>query len=340
MSGKAAVNPEHQNKIPEAVRKQAEKAEHDFLVKTGQIKEDGTPAEPTPAAVDPAPAEPAPVEPAPAPQPAEPQPAAQNDSALQQRYDVLKGKYDKEIPRLQTLLKDQAGKMRDLEAENNRLKGQIEILEKQGASPDNASSGDPAADILDQFEKEYGPQMASMVVKLIEAKGGKAPADPAPASAADPAPSADDQPGRAEFYEELGMFVRGNWQQINEEARFKQWLHDTKNGSGKSLYDDLREKFYSGDSIAASDIFNRYIDEVAVADNRPEPPVDPSRSGGTPPPPSPDADVVRASEVKEFYARVERGVRNVTRRVPEAEVLAFESKVEKAVREGKYIQDI
>jgi hypothetical protein len=145
----------HENVLPEAVRKQTEAA--DELLKTlyGEDKEEQPEQPEAEAKPEPEP------EPEPEPKP-EPKPEADPDH----RYKVLKGKYDKEVPRLHRQL-------REAQQTNNQLFDRINKLEIQLQNMKTEKPKQPEVPELSQDEiDQFGPDLIDIIRRVAKQETG------------------------------------------------------------------------------------------------------------------------------------------------------------------------
>lgn len=142
--------------IPNAVKKQAAKSEQ--LIKEHKERNTGTPPAPAPAAANltPAPPSPAPAPPpiaaAPPTPPPEP-PAPVNE--WEQRYKVLQGKYNAEVPALQNTV-------RELNTNVQKLHKDLETA-KTAPAPQPPQPFEPGKYVKKEDIEEYTPEMTTFV---------------------------------------------------------------------------------------------------------------------------------------------------------------------------------
>lgn len=139
--------------LPEAIRRQVEEAEALERQLYGTPAPEGN-TEPT-EVTDPAPAEPTPVE-TPVVQP-EPVERKQDEETYKQRYDVLRGKYDVEIPRLHAQLREATTQLSQAVEEIKHLREQAQAKPQQPSVPES-----------DNDAETFGEDLTEMVDRRVE----------------------------------------------------------------------------------------------------------------------------------------------------------------------------
>lgn len=289
-------------------------------------KVDPTPApvaEPEPVPADSPVAEPEPVtpEPEPAPEPAKP-------VDWEHKYNVLQGKYNKEIPRLAESNRAVNDAILTLKAENAKLISEITDLRKRvedgiGKAPQAPA---PAADIDNdpdvQYLKAQYPDVANGIVKLARAHSAdvKKQIDTLSTSFQEVQKEkiADK---RDKFYDMLDAKV-SNWEELNNTPDFNAWLDETDRYSGETRRVLIKRAYDRLDGKTAVNFFEDYLDrsapgptKPAVPASRPAPnkPVDtrppkatvqkiPHRPAGTE-----QKEIITTAQVTAFYEDIRQG---------------------------------
>lgn len=199
-----------------------------------------------------------------------PEPAIPNgidDGAWEQKYKVLQGKYDKEVPRLRD----------EIAGLKVTLERQEKVLEQQ-SSQQNASS--PAPDLTDLDPTKFdgwGEEMVDMVKtvnsqnKLIKdqaeiiknLKGG----EPAQSSIQDPELLSrvemiekESHASRVErYFGDLERGIKGDWKQINTSKGFNAWLNEEDAITMVPRRAVLEQAASELRSKQVASIFNEYI---------------------------------------------------------------------------------
>lgn len=173
------------------------------------------------------------------------------DPGLQHRFDVLKGKYDTEVPRLYKVIAEKDAQIAAATNENTSLKQRVADLEK-GLSA--VGKGDNGHDDyknrygLTEEEADLGPEVARIVEKVVAYQQNAAPAAPtvAPALAPDPGDIS------AEFYATLATRVP-EWKAINDSVEFNAWLD--RNPAEKAR---LADALHNSNGPLAVDVLEEY----------------------------------------------------------------------------------
>lgn len=103
----------------------------------------------------------------PAPAPAKEDPAPDDAlAAAEQRYKVLQGKYNAEVPRLQQQLRDALDANRDMREQHSNLKAKVALMEEKAKSTPAA----PAKLPLSQEEiDQFGPDLIDIIERVAGA---------------------------------------------------------------------------------------------------------------------------------------------------------------------------
>jgi hypothetical protein len=291
-------------KLPESVRKQAERADEIYQ----QMMTGNTPA---PAAA-PAPAEGPPAEPAPEPQvtadtqpaaaPAAP-PAAPVLDSWELKYRVLEGKYRAEVPRL-------AEDNRKLKEENASLKLRVE-QPAAGAAP----AGDGGSVTIEGLRSQFGDEWVAAVQSVAGQQANRVREELAPQMTETRDTVANVR--RAEFVRDLGGLVP-NFRAIDVDPGFTAYLDEFDAMTGRTRREFFTEADASNDAARVAAFFLSYQRSVSTA---PAPtPAAPAPAPSTSHLVEPDTSSRRgeppagkktwtAAEIKQFYvdARARNG---------------------------------
>lgn len=261
--------------LPKAVQKQIEEANRlaEQLNKQrldGQAPQppDGTPAPdqgaPPPAAADSQPATAA--APAPAPTPAD---------GWEQKYKVLQGKYNAEVPRLQRTVNEQSTAIAELRQQLVATQTMLASLgQKQGAAPAAASPA-PAGGgklVKDEEVREYGEDLTDYIRRVAQdAVLPKVNEQMQPMrqqveqarSVAGQVMQRTAQTDQEKMFALLDAQVDG-WQQQNEDGQFLEWLQLPDLYSGMKRMDLLKQAYDRFDGPRVVAFFKGYRNEHAV----------------------------------------------------------------------------
>lgn len=260
--------------LPKAVQKQIEEANR-LAEQLNQQRLDvqappseGTPAPdqgaPPPAAAD---SQPAPAAaPAPAPAPAD---------GWEQKYRVLQGKYNAEVPRLQRLTNEQGTAITELRQQLVATQTMLATLgQKQGAAPAAATPA-PAGNgklVKDEEVREYGEDLTDYIRRVAQdAIMPKVSEQMQPMrqqveqarNVAGQVMQRTAQTDQEKMFALLDAQVEG-WQQQNEDGQFLEWLQLPDTYSGVKRMDLLKQAYerYDGPRVVA--FFKGYRNEHAV----------------------------------------------------------------------------
>lgn len=243
--------------LPAEVKKQGREAEklHAQMYPDTTAGEETPPKEPakaedTPAEVTPiAPAEPAPVPPA----PVEPVPAPID---YEHKYKVLQGKYNAEVPRLQ----QQVGSL-------ETLLGSMQ--QQQKAAEQTPAPAKKAASLLTEEEiEDYGPEMIDVIQRAARQM-----MEPELDTLRNENAQLKEQVGgvtqnvqlsaREAMFSSLSDQIP-NWQAVNKDPSFKEWLQEVDLYSGAVRHQMLLAAFERNDTARVAAFFNGYLGENAL----------------------------------------------------------------------------
>lgn len=333
-------------RLPRAVKRQAEEADRllrELSAKPGETIEtpppegDTTPAAAAPQAVteDDVPSSPTSGQSPESSQQGQ-QPAPVDDD-FRQKYLVLKGKYDKEIPELKIALSDALEQNRELRA---MLQQQAERSQPQ-PPPMRNGNGNHSKLIKPEEEEEYGKDFFDVVGRrareiaeeMVEERLSKLNLPSQPTRS--PQQEAEDRKERVRAA--LESSVPG-WVEINQSQNFLAWLADPDVFSGKMKRELLTDAFKAGDAARVVQFFKAFQEDSA---GRPTPTArTPSVDAGTLVAPQTSlsggpvdapggARIWTQAEIAEFYAEVRRG------RIPPDRKNATEREIIRAAAEGR-----
>lgn len=321
---------------PRAVLRNA--AEADRLLKELTAKPGETPPaaepgpEPTPGdAVTPepvvandaapaAPADPTPMEPTP---PAEP---VADD--FKQKYSVLRGKYDKEIPELKAQISELLDTNRRLERMVEQAAARMTEAPaakgKEYIKPEEKEEyGDDFFDVVGRRAREVYEAEISRLNERIDQLSGKSK-------------RVDAETARQKVFTALDEKVP-NWQAINGDTKFLAWLADADVFSGRTKRELLSEAFENNDAARVVGFFRAFQeDSPAPAPAARQPVVDAGtlvapgapRSGAPVDAPG-GGRLWTEAEISQFYADVRRG------KVSPEDRKRIEADIFKAAAEGR-----
>jgi hypothetical protein len=241
--------------------------------------------------------------------PAEAVPAAiidtnDHDAPFEHKYNVLKGKYDKEIG-------DVRGQMAELQLSFERQTKIIEDLNSKKIDPPSAADADTKVGDLDPEDFEgWGKEMKDMVVmvnrlnavirdqsEIINGlKTGTPNAQAQDGDMSQRVETIEQEMGktRADRYtQSLDGTIKGDWRSINKDPKFISWLNvvDPISGVPRMQFLQAAAQELRGEQV--SSIFNQYIEAAGIVQTVPTSFVDDIPAGGGGGEPIVDGQTVR-----------------------------------------------
>lgn len=258
--------------IPRQVKKQAEEATRIFEELQKQRNGDAPPEsapEAAPAADEPrgeaqpastpeaAPAAPEqPSQPAAAEQPAAPPPQPQQPDSWEQKYRVLTGKYNAEVPALHRRIGDLEtiiAAMQNKPAETQQPDPVPVAIDKLVKPEEITDYGVDFMDVVGRRAQEaVAPTLKQLVEKLskLEATVGTTS-------------QKVEKTEREKVYDQLDGTIE-NWRAINSSPEFIAWLNDVDVFTGTPRMQALREAFDRNEAHRVVGIFRKYLQENTV----------------------------------------------------------------------------
>lgn len=239
---------------PEASNEEPEKAGHETPQETPTQAEElnQEPEEPAKAAV---PTE-EPQEPA---EPAEPKGEAPD--AWQRRYEILKGKYDAEVPRM-------AAQIREMKGEMDGLRGLLANLQQTPPGASQATPQAPASLIDPKEREEYGDELISVIQR-----GAQEVFNPEVAGLREEIAELKRQLGgmgqtltqtqQGTVLDRLAQEVP-EWEKLNNDELFLDWLAQEDRYAGMTRQDMLDRAFKANDAARVIRFFKGYLEENAA----------------------------------------------------------------------------
>lgn len=216
----------------------------------------------------------------PAPQPPAPPPAtppahhaqppatppAQPGETWEQRYHVLQGKYNAEVPALQTQLTNAMAAMGNMGRELDNLKTQV--AQRPAAPPQQPTAPPPSfspqdeqtwgADMLDMVRRGAA-QEAQRLMEPVVAENTRLRAELATLKGTTDRVVQTQQQTREEvFYQRLAELIGSDWQQQNNDPGFLQWLAVMEPMLGKSRQELIKQAAEALDAQRVAVFFNSY----------------------------------------------------------------------------------
>lgn len=259
--------------LPKAVRKQIEEADR-ILAELNKPAGDAPPQETPPEA--PAPAAAAPE----APPQETPPPAPQDESTWEARYKVLQGKYNAEVPRLQSQVRDMGSQLGEMRQQLTMTQGLLASLGKPQESASSGASGTPAGRdyryVKDEERRDFGDELLDVVgrraqevllpeidkrIEDIAKRLGQT--DQKVGSVVQKVVEDDQQ----KMLNQLSDAVT-NWKQINVDPAFLAWLDSPDPYSGHLRRVMLDDAYQRNDGPRVIAFFQGFLNENAAVTNQ------------------------------------------------------------------------
>lgn len=253
------------------------------------------------------------------------EPAPQVEEDWKHKYEVLKGKYDSEVPRL---LKE----MKRLKREKQELATRLDLLEKMlltretSSAPPSRKEEEEEDEEVKKLKEEY-PDIYRAIEKVLRKKIG---------TVENKVKDMTTQMTQQQFIAQLTAIVP-EWQRLNTDPDFLDWLQEEDPSTGYTRHQLMLYAYNNGDVNGVARWFKKYLAEVenkpvevtkkmAEATKNVSPPHRrQSRTGETP------ARVYKASEIRDFYTKVALG------RISPEEQKKREEEYIRAILEGRVL---
>jgi hypothetical protein len=264
----------------------------------------------------------------------------QKAEKAQHKYDVLQGKYNKEVPDLANRLAEQAGMIKLLQDQIVTLTA----VKPTDGVPDKA----PAKGILDGLEKDpnisYLKEEYPQVWQGIEVALNRMATETSERIKEIKSEVSDQKrhsakTDRDRFYEEMDK-VEG-WEEINKSSEFNTWLDEVEPLTGYKRRDILGEAHASLDATRAKNFFSEFSKKTApvvkevVEDHKEDLGIAPRTTGGKPRVDKTEkrGKTFKASEYKKFGQDIINGLY----KGKEAERLVKEAEYDLAIAENRIL---
>lgn len=234
------------------------------------------------------------------------------------KYNVLKGKYDKEVKRLHRELDS-------LRRENSELKAKVDTLMVM-LSSQKANGGQEESSVEDELKKfrEDYPELYNAVRRMVESSIARIREEVKVAS---------EGMNEKQYLATLTSLVP-NWQELNSDPDFLDWLKERDELSGYTRHELMLMAHERRDAHRVAQFFKRYLAEVGVdrskAEGHSRVSVSPqsrkvSNTGER------SQRVYKESEIKSFYRDLALG------KIPPDVASKWEKEYTQAVIEGRVI---
>lgn len=275
-----------------------------------------------------------------------PEPQPEEDS-FEHKFKVLKGKYDKEVPRLHRQLRDLTNENSRLKERGARLEAEVKRLNEKPEPKEPALTQEE----IDQF----GPDLIDIIRRVAKEETGVV-LDKNLKQVKEKVDDADDgvsESDRRQMLADLADAVPG-WEKQNEDEDFLAWLDQNDPMSGRVRMEMLAEAYKKCDAPRLIAIFKGFqkenavvtpddepSDETPAESKKPEQPLEDLVAPGTPKTGSAGAQnesgkkVWTQTEIQEFYTYKNEFIKkNPEKELPE-KVIQLERDLFKAQSEGR-----
>lgn len=252
---------------------------------------------------------------APAPASSAPVDPAQAYQVLEQRFRVLQGKYNAEVPALHR-------KVQSLETENARL-------QELAAAPPEPQAGEPrVSEAIATLEETFGPELSGPLQQLLSQLSARVERVESRTQAAPSAPAGPDPRHAALATAIRTLDPAVDFETVETDPDFITWLQDYPEYSARTKHELLLEAYGRGDYPRAARFY------VDYAQSRRANPVD--LSAHTRPdlnPARPPQDVAKPIWTRERVQQLYRD--NAAGRLSEAQFKALEQELFEAQKQGQ-----
>ena len=256
----------------------------------------------------------------------------------EQRYKVLQGKYNAEVPRLQAQSREQTEQLRSFRDQLTATQNLLASLSQQrAAAPADDATRAPASGtqlVKDEEIREFGPDLIDVMRRVVQEESIRL----LPEIDRRMAPVAQKVEQVAKATQNVGQRMAQNdqqsvlslldqqiegWRELNHDPAFLEWLDEVDPFSGNKRGALLQQAYRAHDGPRVVAFFNGYLKEhatvtppaaaAAAARTAPQKRLDQYVAPGTPrttPASTQDGSGKRAwsrAEIGQFYADVQQG---------------------------------
>lgn len=253
------------------------------------------------------------------------------DETWQRRYQTLQGKFNAEVPRLNSEVKELKHQLAEAIARiDQATKPAPTQHEKLVTDKDVEAFGSDLVDLVKRQATEVARAEMGQEIDILKAKN---------AELVGKLTGVTERQGKSDlntYFAELARLVP-DYEVINVDPGFMEWLADTDPLSGHTRQDYLNEAFGSFNSQRTATLFNTYK-QLTAAPAVPEVPRELTRqvAPGTSkvsakPPTNAETKIWRSAEVDQFFRSVTRG----DYKGNESEQARIEAEIDLAVMQGR-----
>lgn len=292
--------------------------------------------------------------------PAEAQPQEQAPAATdwEQRYKVLQGKYNAEVPRLQRQTSEMSGRLEQLQQQLTATQGMLASFGQRAAAP-VPESAPPARLVKDEEIQTFGQDLYDFVKRaareatLPELEERIRPVRQQVEEVRGTAQNVVRRTSEAEQQRVLAMLDAQvpDWRTLNEDHTFLDWLAKVDPYTGRQRGELLREAYVAHDGPRVVAFFKGFLTEHATVAPQPAAPAPAPQAqagsqrtleeftapgavkppGATSAPEGTNKRIWAESEIKRFYDQCTAGVYRTNQKRRDE----IEREIHKAVAEGR-----
>lgn len=219
-----------------------------------------------------------------------PAPTPLPQEGWEQKYKVLQGKYNAEVPRLQSQVRDQTDEVRRLRDQVTATQNLLASLGPQRGAPASAPAAatppQPTRLVKDEEVREFGADLIDVMRRVVREEQASllpeidrrvAPVVRRVDEVAHATQQVGTRMARADqlsVLEQLDAQVP-NWKQLNEDANFLDWLDQTDPYAGVQRGQLLKQAYQAHDGPRVVAFFSGYQKEHAAV-SPPAPPAAPA----------------------------------------------------------------
>lgn len=260
---------------------------------------------------------------------ATPAPAPQEPSPWENKYNVLRGKYDAEVPRLHDQIRELRQAHQQMMAEVERLKTQSAEQPSLVTDADREAFGEDLVSLAERVAKQN--------LKPLQDKLAKLEAENASLHQSMARTEQEVQITSQDAYRNKLTALVPNWEAVNQDHGFLVWLGQTDPVFGVQRQEGLNRAYSNLDAHATAAIFNAYMQTVAPA-AKPKSPKDelqsqvaPTRSRSVAAPVTDEwsSKIWTGREIEHFYNEQRRGAYTL------ADADRISNEIDRAVAEGR-----
>ncbi|UTA78970.1 hypothetical protein J4377_13510 [Halomonas sp. XH26] len=245
---------------------------------------------------------------------AEPKTEAKDALYWEHRFNVIRGKYDTEVPALRK--------------EVEQLKQQLADASKAPDAPKQSLPG-VSDEELARYKEEYGDDLVSLMMRLSGSQQQQPNTEIA--QRLERLESEKQEDAEARFWIGLEQAVP-NYQQINSEPAFLQFLSTFNPQTGKQHQQALSQAQQSLDAKGVADVFKLYLNQAKPTQQQrqvPDEQVEPRTTKAAPTPQAQGGKLWTGADITQFYRDKTAG------RYSADEAQRLEADIFAAQREGR-----